>query len=390
VQPDTGFAESIDVDLPTSGLGALALPGERRCGLPTEEAVHVLAEAFAASRLTPLGWLAGSNELAAALAVQRKVENELASIPSRRPLIRPVVVSGLPRAGTAHLHHLLSLSPSLRSAREWEVSSPTASAETGRTGDDRFVRDAIRRGRVRVELLEVVAPRLPELPPISVHSGEGCTQLLHQSLCSLQFLVTFSAPGYAAWLARRELAPVYAFWAAQLSLIGDDQAVRWLGASPFHLYGADALWSATPDATMLFVRRDPVAAFAAFLDVVVSVRQAFADDVEPARVATDWLPVWATMLDRTGAAVEGRGRDAVMIHHDDLMADPSGILGALGDHLDVEFGRPLAVRALSTVLRERVREEPVSLAALGIPRAVVEDALLPGQERLDRTIDRLR
>ena len=219
------------------------------------------------------------------------------------------------------------------------------------------VREAVRLGRVRMEFLEVVAPRLPELAPISVHSGEGCTQLLHHSLCSLQLLMMFRSDGYASWLLEQDLAPVYRFWAAQLRLI-DPAAERWLGASPLHMCGYDALWEVAPSASVVHVRRGAVEAFEPFLDAVVAVRRVFADLVDTFAIANEWLELWAILLQRAAAAAQSAasvGRTFVVVDYDELQDDPVGAVAALCRRLDVEVPPARTVGCGSCSPRARAR-----------------------------------
>src|SRR5262249_61288493 len=42
----------------------------------------------------------------------------------REPIERPIIIAGLPRTGTTHLHNLISQDPSLRSLPYWESLEP--------------------------------------------------------------------------------------------------------------------------------------------------------------------------------------------------------------------------------------------------------------------------
>jgi hypothetical protein len=285
---------------------------------------------------------------------------------------------------------LLALSPSLRAAREWEVVSPTASAEARRAGDDTVVRDAMRLARVRIELLDVVTPRLPELAPMSSRSGEGCTQLLHHTLCSLQLLAMFHLPEYARWLGARDLGPVYGFWADQLRLLQPASGVRLLGASPFHMFGYEALWSRAHDAQVVHLRRDPVAAFEAFLDVAISVRLAFSEEVDPRAVATAWLELWSAMLQRATDAARARRGELVAVDEDQLHREPVAVVAALCRRFGLEPPPGRLVAAMAAVLRERARDGRVPVESLGLRRADVAAALWPQQQELDRAVDSVR
>jgi hypothetical protein len=218
----------------------------------------------------------------------------------------------------------------------------------------------------------------------------GCTQLLHHTLCSLQLLMMLRATGYAPWLEQQDLRPAYRFWATQLGLLDDGADVRWLGASPYHMFGYDDLWSAAPDATVVHVRRDPAIAFEAFVGVVVSVREAFSDRVDPRATAQEWLGLWATMLRRATDAAAVDGRQLVVVDHADLHDDPVGVVASLCARLGLEPPPARTVASLASVLHERDRERLEGLDRFGVDRRGVEDVLLPLQAELDRGADHLR
>ena len=45
------------------------------------------------------------------------------------PIARPIVIAGLPRTGTTHLHNLLSADPDLRSLPYWESLEPVPAGD---------------------------------------------------------------------------------------------------------------------------------------------------------------------------------------------------------------------------------------------------------------------
>ena len=47
---------------------------------------------------------------------------------------RPIIIAGLPRTGTTHLHNLLSADPNLRSLPYWESLEPVLAETATRAG----------------------------------------------------------------------------------------------------------------------------------------------------------------------------------------------------------------------------------------------------------------
>jgi hypothetical protein len=81
--------------------------------------------------LTLLGRMTAHAYVVKLLAGRLRVEATIARDPSilERPLERPVVIVGLPRTGTSHLHNLLSVHPELRFLPYWEACEPIPAAD---------------------------------------------------------------------------------------------------------------------------------------------------------------------------------------------------------------------------------------------------------------------
>ncbi len=56
-------------------------------------------------------------------------------------IVAPIIICGLPRTGTTHLHNLMSADPALRSLPYWESLEPVLPGERGPGGRCRRTRD---------------------------------------------------------------------------------------------------------------------------------------------------------------------------------------------------------------------------------------------------------
>src|SRR5688572_10309215 len=89
--------------------------------------LRVLISALEAEAdLTLLGRTAAREQIVKLLASRLRVEDAIARQPQvlDAPIERPVIIVGLPRTGTSHLHNLLSVHPELRFLPYWESCEP--------------------------------------------------------------------------------------------------------------------------------------------------------------------------------------------------------------------------------------------------------------------------
>ena len=126
------FARAIRLD--EEGLLAAA---RRRTGLSDfgdatfREPLRVLIQAFEREAgLTPIGRFVARSLVVQLLVTRLRVEALVRAHPEilAEEVRAPIVILGLPRTGTTHLHNLLSQDPGLRSLPYWEALEPIPDA----------------------------------------------------------------------------------------------------------------------------------------------------------------------------------------------------------------------------------------------------------------------
>ncbi len=96
-------------------------PGEFR------EPLEVLCRAMdTEAGFSPMGRVSQFGQLTAFAVNRLRVEQYIKDHPDalEAPIERPIVIAGLPRTGTTHLHNLISADPALRSLPWWEALEP--------------------------------------------------------------------------------------------------------------------------------------------------------------------------------------------------------------------------------------------------------------------------
>src|SRR5258706_1760628 len=107
---------------------ALKKTGLSNYGEPSfREPLAVLLEAFQRdAQLSALGRIGARGLVLQLLSNRLRIEELFARHPEieAERIERPIIIAGLPRTGTTHLHNLISQDPSLRSLPYWESLEP--------------------------------------------------------------------------------------------------------------------------------------------------------------------------------------------------------------------------------------------------------------------------
>jgi hypothetical protein len=264
------------------------------------------------------GVVAAYSQLASLLRNRLRLEDLLVRHPEilDQPVARPIVICGLPRTGTTHLHNLLSADPALRSLPYWESEEPVKAF--GEDPDGRIARTT-----VSLEVVNSTMPlfkRMHEMTPDHVHEEIG---LLAMDFSSMHFETMAPMPTWQAWYRSTDQRPHYAYLRKVLQALqwlrGGD---RWVLKSPQHLEQFPALLDTFPDATFVVTHRDPVAVTLSLGTMMAYLARLNRDPVDPHRVAAYWAERLETML-RT--CVETRDllpdAQAIDVRFHEFMAD---------------------------------------------------------------------
>ena len=137
----------------------------------------------------------------------------------------PIIICGLPRTGTTHLHNLMSADPALRSLPYWESLEPVlAGSEQPAPGapDPRKERTEL-----ALSFLEAVMPYFNRMHEMTVEHAHEEIQLLAIDFSTMLFETTAPMPMWRDAYLARDQRPSYAYLRKIL------QALQWLrGGTP--------------------------------------------------------------------------------------------------------------------------------------------------------------
>jgi hypothetical protein len=302
---------------------------------------------------------------------------------------RPIVVTGFPRTGTTLAHRVLAAADDALTPTWCETIEPCLE---GRTTPHRERRRRSRRARLAVGVINRLSPGLQAVHELLPDGPEECTVLHELALDSESFALLGPVAGYRRWLderddARRRLR--YEWQAkAMASILADrDEAQRrgrWVLKAPQHLLQLDDLLAILPDALVVRMHRDPVAAMASVGSLVAHTSRLISRGL-PAGHGEDLLQTfvdWQRRGDEGGDAHPGAVLD---VRYDDLVADPVGFV----EHVHAAASIPVSGGHLDAV-RRHLQARPrhhfgihrYTLADLDLDESEVRNATSAYAERL--------
>jgi hypothetical protein len=286
------------------------------------EALEVLCRALMTDvELTPMGVVSQHTLLVSLLRSRLRIQRVLAEHPEIRDIeiAAPIIVAGLPRTGTTHLHNLMSADPALRSLPYWESLEPVPPE------DERATDPAGRRERCDLALgfMDDAMPHFKRMHEMTTDHVHEEIQLLALDFNTMLFESVVPLPTYRDWWKAQDQTVAYTHLKDVLRVLtharGGD---RWVLKSPQHLSCFPVLAEVFPDATFVVTHRDPTAVTLSMATMVAYACRMNLADPDPTLFGAYWK-------DRVGDLLAdcARYRDvlpvgqAIDVGFDEFMAD---------------------------------------------------------------------
>ncbi len=305
------------------------------------EPLAVLLGAFERdAELSALGRISARGLVLQLLANRLRIEDLFRRHPQIEDerILRPIIIAGLPRTGTTHLHNLISQDPSLRSLPYWESLEPVPDPREAPRADGRDPR--VVRCEKALALVHRVMPLFPLMHEMTADARHEEIQLLAIGFSTMLFESSYYVPSYAAWYKRSDQRPAYRYLRRCLQALQwqDREAVaqrgeaerrsnewdvkRWVLKSPQHLEQQAALIEIFPDATFVQTHRDPLRITASLCTMIAYGNRMNARHVDPVAVGRYWA---ARTEDLLRGSIEGRAAlppaQVIDVHFKQFMKD---------------------------------------------------------------------
>jgi hypothetical protein len=244
-------------------------------------------------------------------------------------LLPPVVIAGLPRTGTTHLHNLLAAGPTFRTIPYWESVEPfPLPAELGIEPDPRKERmDAA------VAFMNAAMPHFALMHEMTTEHVHEEIQLLANDVSTMLFETLAHVPRWRDYYLAHDQTSSYEHLSLQLKALQFLRGGRrWLLKSPQHLEQLPVLDAVFPGVVVVCTHRDPVPVVLSMLAMLTYSARMHRSPVPVHEIAASWSDRLQLMLDAFM-----RDRDLIPderstdVRFDDFMADELGVAERIYD-----------------------------------------------------------
>jgi len=282
--------------------------------------------------LSPMGAVTVWGQVVQFLKNRLLIEEEC----KRRPEIadeeieRPIVIAGLPRTGTTHLHNLISSDPDLHALPWWESLEPLPPLDE--LGIDFDVDPRWQRAADGIVMRDRLMPHFKRMHDMWPDHAHEEIHLLAIAGSTMFFETLAPSSSWREYYRGTDQTPWYAYMRKVLQVIQSRRPGkgRWILKSPQHLEQFAPLKQIFPDATFVITHRDPVAITASFATMAAYSARLSQRVVEPARVGGYWAQRIEDML---RACVEDRDllpdRCSLDVRFHEFMADDHATVAAI-------------------------------------------------------------
>lgn len=264
---------------------------------------------------------------------------------------RPIIICGLPRTGTTHLHNLLAADPALRHLPYWESLEPVPAPGEEDTPGPRGDRCA-----AGLELINSSMPEFKRMHDMTVEHAHEEIQLLANDISGMLWETMYYVPSFAAHYKAHDQAPSYAHVKRSLQAMQWLRGgTRWVLKSPQHLEQFPTLAATFPDATFIVTHRDPVEVTLSMMTMICYSMRMAVTQPDVAKVTRYWL---GRIDDLLAGCIRDRDvlptGQSIDVRFDDFMADERATLADIYRLADQPFGDDVRA-AMSDFLTEHPR-----------------------------------
>jgi hypothetical protein len=247
-----------------------------------------------------------------------------------RPLIPPIIVTGLPRSGTTFLHRLLAEDSTHRAIPFWEAMHPLPDS------------DPDRRYETVKKLLDLrirLAPELDRKHFIRADTPEECIFLMGMTFVTTMFWIGLPVFEYARWYNTAPRTQAYREYSWLLHVLQDASPTKRLALkAPPHMGALDALYEVVPNAMVVQLLRDPVRAVTSLNSLIYTSHSTLAEKLDVPRMAQTTLEMLEQDVKHNLAFRAAHPEDRICdIYYTDLVADPIATVQRIYAYFDMPW-----------------------------------------------------
>lgn len=283
-----------------------------------------------------------------------------------RPIVSPVVITGVPRTGTTALHRLMAVDPRFQGLQTWLLDSPMPRppAETWPSYPE------FQKSMAVIEARYAAAPQKRAAHHIAAEEVHECCMVLRQSFVSNILSCAWSAATYDAWWQAQSEANAYDYYRRCVQLIGSTEPdKRWLLKNPGHIENLDLLFAVFPDAKVIQTHRDPAKAVPSLVSLLMNLHPIMEEgrvEQRAENMLAREVAKWSNAVRKAEKVREQHPGQVLDVIHADFHREPMAVLERIYSFIGMDM--PDDTRA---GLAQRIEEKPE--LARGVHRYSIAD-----------------
>ncbi|KHK89131.1 hypothetical protein LK12_22480 [Novosphingobium malaysiense] len=348
---------------PFSGsLPALLAEAQRRAGLDDfgtgewrEGLERALAE-FDEAGFSPAGAIAAREFLLANLVARLRTVEGFKANPQAmaRPIVRPMIVTGIVRSGTTALHKLLAVDPQFQGAEHWLCAAPQPRPPRAEWADNPDFITA----KAALDAMIAVAPEVLDDHGMAVDTVEESLNILSHCFHSNMLPSQFDIPRYDAWFKSTDDTFSYRYLADVMRLIGANDPDRtWLLKNPTDTFSLAEILEVFPDAMIVQTHRDPLQAVPSIVNLLRGAHRMFRgeENIDYPKIFAREQEMWALAMERADAVKDANPGRVFDVDFRHFVKNQMEVVRKIYDHFGLEL-RPEVENAMQDWLDAHPRK----------------------------------
>ncbi|MEL7157314.1 MAG: sulfotransferase [Actinomycetota bacterium] len=300
---------------------------------PLEELLRPIGED---DSITAVGLNAWPTMLTRLLVTRLQIVEHLKQHPAilDEELVRPIIITGMPRTGTTLLYNLLSTMPGARPLMGWESMAPLPRRSER-------IRKAQYRGWVR--FVNSTIPQLKTIHTLQPDGPDEGLELMDRTLHSFNFMLY--AYSYTDWLLERtdrEMCEAWTLWHQQLQMLQHQRpGGYWVLKAPTYMGLFPTVDDLLPNARYVMTHRDLHNAIPSAMSLVTVVGAALRTPGAQVPLPR-FVDRMADMANQTRKQIEQRPNAQVL--YPELVSDPAATVRSVLTEFGEEVPADLEAR----------------------------------------------
>ncbi len=301
----------------------------------------------------------------------------------------PMIIAGLPRTGTTHLHSMLAADPALRALPYWEAQEPLPPL-----GEEGTIEPRRQRTGDALNISNTLMPYFSLMHEMTVDHIHEDIGLMVQDFASGFFTTLTHLPRWSDYLRDNDQTPGYQFLRMMLQVLLHQDACgrgqehmyrRWVLKSPQHLEQFVPIMKVFPDATFIVTHRDPVDVSVSMATMMTYTMRMSVDEVDVPTVAGYWIDRIDEMLSACLRDHDKLPPDCTIdVRFDEFMADDLAMVQRVWDtagYTPTKESRSAVAQYLAGHTRGRLGAVDYRAEDLGLDKDELRRRFAPYVER---------